>query len=538
MSILKYKAGLFVLALGGTIINLSSSQATERDWSFSYNNKGLLASSDGPRTDVSDITRYEYDAKGNLARVINALDHVTAISEYDAVGNPSTIVDPNGAVTRLTYAPQGWVTSMSTSAGTTRFEYNAVGDTTKLLRGNGSWLAYTWDDARRLVRIDNNQGERMEFELDSMGNRTAIRLKDITGNITKQHQWAYDELGRLLHSVGTGGHTSRTQYDLNDNPIRHTNPRQHIHTATYDSLNRLVKKTDPLFGVTQFEYDAQDNLTQIIDPRSSITQYHYDGLGNLTLLTSPDSGTSTYEYDGAGNITKKTDARGTVTILAYDALNRLTNRRYPANQALDVQFHYDSTAAGNNGVGRLTGVQDISGLLNYTYDADGNVSAQRHSVQVGAVTHQEQLGYGYDRANRLSRIDYPTGVSILYVRNTAGQVSQLQIRHGTETPTAFASNIKYQPFGPLKSLSWANGTTLQRTYDLDYRLTAQIVAGQNTTIPTMPSETSQECITVRLAISATATTHWIAWQKKQMLPDGRPMPMTLWAIAPRKHSAP
>lgn len=55
----------------------------------------------------------------------------------------------------------------------------------------------------------------------------------------------------------------------------------------------------------------------------------------------------------------------------------------------------------------------------------------------------------------------------------------MQIRRGTGQLTTFASNITYQPFGPLKSLTWANGTTLQRTYDLDYRLTAQTVAGQS-----------------------------------------------------------
>lgn len=481
MNILILRVGLLTLALGGTIITAPFLQAAERGWSFAYNAKGLLATLNGPRTDVNDITRYEYDTKGNLTLVTNALGHITAFSNFDVMGNSQTIVDPNGVITNLTFAPQGWLTSVSTADNTTRFEHNTVGDITKLTRGDGSWLAYTWDDARRLVRITNSSEEQAEFDLDPKGNRIAIRFKGVTGNLTKQHQWVYDELGRLLHSVGAAGQTSRTQYDLNNNPTTLTNPRNDNHTRAYDPLDRLVKNTDPLNSATHFEYDAQDNLTHVRDSRGVITQYKYDGLGNLTQLDSSDSGTSKYEYDAAGNITQKTDARGIVTSLTYDALNRLTARRYPTSPELNTRFHYDSIAASNKGIGRLTAVEDINGTLNYTYDIQGNLVAQLHTPSANEVTQSDNLGYGYDRANRLNRIDYPTGFSIHYLRNSAGQVSHVQIRRGADEPTTFVRDLAYLPFGPLKSLTWNNGTTLQRTYDLDYLLTAQTVAGRSST---------------------------------------------------------
>lgn len=481
MNILTCKVALLALALGGIIPPLPLCQAAERGWSFAYNTQGQFESSDGPRTDVSDITRYEYDAKGHLARIINAPGHTTTFSNFDTAGNPKTVVDSNSVITNLTYAPKGWMNSLSTATGTVRLEHNAVGDIIKIIRADNSWSTYTWDEARRLIQGTNNAGEQIEFDLDPMGNRTAVRIKDKTGQLTKQHQWVYDELGRLLRSVGAAGQASQTQYDLNDNPIALTNPRNHGHQRAFDSLNRLVMNTDPLNGITQLEYDAQDNLKQVRDPRGVTTQYQYDGLGNLTRVNSPDSGATHYQYDAAGNVTQQVDARGVVTTFTYDVLNRLTARRYPTNPALDVQFHYDSIAAGNKGIGRLTAVEDVNGVLNYTYDAQGNVTTQRQTAPENTATQPEQIGYGYDAANRLSRIDYPTGFSIVYSRNTTGQISQVQIRQGTEQPSAFASNITYQPFGPLKNLTWANGTTLQRTYDLDYRLTAQTVAGQSET---------------------------------------------------------
>ena len=49
--------------------------------------------------------------------------------------------------------------------------------------GDGSWLEYTWDDARRLTAVENNLGERIEYTLDAQGNRTAEAVRDSTGTL-------------------------------------------------------------------------------------------------------------------------------------------------------------------------------------------------------------------------------------------------------------------------------------------------------------------------------------------------------------------
>ncbi|MCO7555218.1 RHS repeat-associated core domain-containing protein [Metapseudomonas otitidis] len=469
-----HRLSVLALALVGTLA-ATGLQAASRSWSYTYTAAGQIETADGPRTDVQDITRYAYDAQGHLTSVTNALGHVTQLSRFDSYGNPQTVIDPNGVTTTLGYTPQGWLASVSVGGGTTAFEHDAIGQITRVTRADGCWLAYTWDDARRLTRITNNLGEQVEFDLDAMGNRTAQRIKDATNNLTQQQQWVYDELGRLLRSVGANGQTHSQQYDLNDNPTTDTNPRQFSRTRAYDALDRLVSSTDALNGVTTQAYDAQDNLTQVVDPRGVTTRYEYDGLGNLTQLISPDTGTTTFQHDAAGNVIQKTDARGVVTTYRYDALNRLIARQYPATPALNVQYHYDMTANGNKGVGRLTAVQDASGVLGYQYDERGNLIQQLRSVSVLGSDQYDTLGYAYDAANNLVRIDYPAGFSIHYSRNAAGQVSQVGFAVGNATPTPLASQIAYAPFGPLKSLTWNNGIVLNRTYDQDYQLTAQQV---------------------------------------------------------------
>ena len=473
-----FRASLLSLALSSALY-AGPLHAVERSVSYTYNALGLVETVNGPRTDVADITTYGYDNQGRLTTVTNALNQVTTLGNFDLLGNPQTVTDANGVVSSLTYTPQGWLSTVTRGGFTTTYVYNAVGDITQLTQGDGSFLTYTWDDARRLKAVTNNLGDKVEYDLDLMGNRTAQRLKDSGGVLTQQHQWVYDELGRLLRSVGAAGQNARQQYDLNDNPTVSTNPNNNSHNQAYDALNRLVQNTDPLNGVTGYEYDAQDNLTKVQDPRGVTTQYQYDGLGNLTQQISPDSGTSTFEYDAAGNVTKKTDARGVVTTYTYDALNRITAKRYPANSALDITYAYDMTAEGNKGIGHLTALLDSSGLIGFMYDERGNLISQTRTVKVSNVDRFENLAYSYDGASRLSGIGYP-GFTVTYPRNTAGQVTGVSLQIGSQPATTLASNISYLPYGPLKTLTWGNGIQLTRQYDQDYQLTQQNVGSWQT----------------------------------------------------------
>lgn len=467
-----YRLGALALACGIAM----SATAAERSWNYTYTAQGLIETADGPRTDVQDVTHYTYDAKGNLTKVTNALGQETLLGSYDERGNPGTITDANGVVSTLTYSgvdPK--LASITTAGSTTSFEHDAVGQLTKITRADGSWLQYTYDPARRLTAITNNLGERVEYDVDVAGKRTAQRLKDATGTLKQQQNWVYDELGRLLRSVGAGAQTDHYLYDLNDNPTGHTNPRQFSSSSSFDALDRMVSQTDALNGVTQLGYDAQDNLTKVQDPRGVTTRYEYDGLGNLIKLISPDSGTSTFEYDAAGNITKQTDARGVVVTFSYDALNRLTARHYPATPALDATYIYDATAGGNVGIGRLTAIQDGNGTLAYRYDARGNLIEQARSLSINGQTLADTVTFQYDAADQLVGIGYPGAVQVGYPRNAGGQVASVTLALDGGSATNVASGISYLPFGPLQQLTWANGIQLNRQYDQDYQLTRQDV---------------------------------------------------------------
>lgn len=81
-----------------------------RIWSYTYNRNGQVLTENGPRTDVNDITTYEYYSdttanwtRGDLKKITNAAAQVTQFTRYTPSGQPLESIDPNGVVTTHTY---------------------------------------------------------------------------------------------------------------------------------------------------------------------------------------------------------------------------------------------------------------------------------------------------------------------------------------------------------------------------------------------------------------------------------------------------
>jgi len=435
-----------------------------RTWNSRYNAQGLLATVDGPRTDVADVTAYAYDAQGNRISTTNALGHVTRITSHDAHGRPLVIEDANGITTTLAYDARGRLLSRDVAGALSGFTYDAVGNLTRLTLADGSTLDYGYDAAHRRVAVADNLGNRIAYTLDALGNRIEEQVTDPAGALTRTRARVYDSLNRLREDIGGEGQRWAYAYDAEGNRTSATDPNQHTTTYGYDALNRLVTALDPASGETRYGYDAQNNLTAVTDPRGNTTTYGYDGLGNQTQLTSPDSGLTTSGYDAAGNRIRQTDARGITATYTYDALNRLTAIHYP-DPAEDVSFTYD---AGPNGIGRLSGITDPSGTTTYTYDERGNRLQETRTMDGTRYV----TAYAYDAADKLTAITYPSGRQVTYPRDGAGRIVAVTLTHAGES-TTLASDIRYLPFGPLVSLTFGNGLTLTRSFDADYRLITQ-----------------------------------------------------------------
>ena len=430
---------------------------------------------DGPRTDVLDVTTYTYYAnndadsgkRGNVATIANALGQTTNITAYNAYGQPLTIVDPNGLTTNLAYDARMRLTSRSVGGETTSYGYDAVGQLTLVTLPDSSSLAYTYDAAHRLTAIADNLGNRIDYTLDGMGNRTQEQIHDPANALTQTRSRVYDALNRLFKDIGAQNQTTQYAYDNQGNVTSVTDPLTHVTGNQYDALNRLVIVTDPNLGHTQYAYNGIDQLTSVTDPRNLATTYNYDGLSNLNSQVSPDTGTTQNTYDSAGNLLTQTDAKSQTTTYVYDALNRVISITF--QDGSKQNYSYDT---GTNGLGRLTSIAELdpaqnqTSLLAYAYDQHGRVTSETRTVAgVAYVT-----AYQYDSAGRLSGMTYPSGRTVAYTFDALGRISQVSSTPPGGSAQMIANNVAYQPFGGVNGYLLGNGQSATRGFDQDGRI--------------------------------------------------------------------
>lgn len=181
-----------------------------RTTTYTYNAQGQVLTENGPRTDVNDLTSYEYytDTQaqwtaGDLKSITNALGHTTRYLQYDRNGRVLQIQHPDGQTTHLQYHPRGWVSQIeqrpagSSSGLITGYDYHPSGQLSRVHAPDGSHHSYQYDAAQRLIGITDALGNQVHYTLDALGNRTQEQWKDPAGQLRRQIQRSYDALGRV-----------------------------------------------------------------------------------------------------------------------------------------------------------------------------------------------------------------------------------------------------------------------------------------------------------------------------------------------------
>ncbi len=451
-----------------TVIDTATNQT--RTSTFTYTGLGQLQTIDGARTDVSDITTFTYYACtsgngcGQLQTVTDAANNLTTFGSYNAHGSPLSITDPNGTAITLTYDDRQRLTSRTVAGETTELEYWPTGLLKKITNPDSSFVSYGYDAAHRLTSVADTVGNTITYTLNGAGQRLTEEVRDPANTLTFRRTHVYNNLGRLVEQNGTAGQTTSFVYDADGNVTEVEDPMGRVSNQVYDELDRLAAVIDPALQFTDFAYDGQGNLSSVTDPRSLQTSYVYNGFGDQVSQTSPDTGTSSSPVDVVGNVDTATDARSKTGDYTYDALNRVIEIEH-ADET--VTLGYD---AGANGKGQLASMTDGAGTTTWAYDGVGRVTER--SQTTGSVTLE--VGYSYDIYGRPASLTTPSGQVLTY-EYTNGELSGLKVNGSW-----ILNQVAYQPFGPIKSWSWGNGTTTTRTYDTDGRLTQVSSAGTST----------------------------------------------------------
>ncbi|WP_119392177.1 RHS repeat-associated core domain-containing protein [Taklimakanibacter lacteus] len=445
-----------------------------RAWTYTYSPQGLLLAADGPLAGTGDTVTYAYDANGFVDTITNEMGHVTQVMAKNANGQPLTVRDANGVDTVMTYDDRNRLATVTVNPGpaqaVTSFTYDANSNITRITRPNGAYLDYTYSDARRVTVIADNTGSKIELGYDAMGNVTSRGIKDPANTVTFAQTQVFDELGRLMQSIGASSQTTLFTYDKTDDLKTVTDPRSNVYSYAYDALSRLIQETTEDTSTISYGLDGRDGLSTYTDPRSLVTSYVRNGFGEAIQEASPDAGTTVYVRDARGLITQMTDGRGIVTNFVYDNLGRETSRSFPSAAGETITWTWDSVASGNKGVGHLTSLSDQSGSMAFIHDARGNVVSDTHVI--GANSYP--VSYEYDAADSISQITYPSGRQVTITRNALGQVSTITTKKDAVSPVeTVVSGVGYSPMSEfVTGFAYGNGLTYEAQLTLDHWLDA------------------------------------------------------------------
>lgn len=457
------------------------STISQREWLFTYNDRGQLLTTSRALNAIPEETReyYEFNTnfvhKGDLKRITNALGQHIDYTEFDANGRVLRMSDVNGVETKYSYDARGRLASQAiANAIATTHIYDLNGNRVTSVLPNGVTLNYQYDPAKRLTSIANAEGDKISYEYDLESNLRFERVANASGAIGYIKENIYDALSRKQNTVNSFGQSQTHLYDANGNPTGDIDAKQQVTSQSFNALNQLKITTDALNGKTDYSYDGKGRITQIKDPKGNATTYLYNAFGDLISQTSPDTGTTTFTYDALGNRIGAVDARAVQVEYRYDALNRLTLVKYPAATAENITYSYDANITGNYGIGRVASITNTGAGLAYKYNALGLVSQK--TATVNAIASKTQ--YLYDAAGGLSRIIYPSGRVVNYSYDLAGRVVSVKTKENIlAAEQTVVSGINYLPFGPASNYVFGNGLSHLASYDNDYRLTGIQVGG-------------------------------------------------------------
>ncbi|HYR28396.1 MAG TPA: DUF6531 domain-containing protein, partial [Thermoanaerobaculia bacterium] len=486
-----------------------------------------VKSVDGPREDAADVTSFVYYPihstvpallRGHLAATRNAAGHITRYETYDAFGNVTRAVDPNGVATEMTYDVLGRLATSKIKGvagcnatkdplcgvdliGTSTYQ-PAAGPLHIEQRPGGGVTVYTYDARGRVKTVSRGPSasdlrEQIETTYDALtGRKTAERTRAYEGGtwVEKTSQsYTYTSEGELETVVHADQTSVAYTYDAAGRmaAVRDENHASPNTEYAYDAAGRMKTVKQKLasgWTTTSYAYDLHGNLASVTDPNGNVTAYAYDDFGQMIRQESPVTGTTRYDYDEAGNLVTSADANGMSTERTYDALGRVISTTSAVVASPDppppaptrpetVTWSYDDPTAGRYGIGRLTSMIDPAGTTLYEYERRGLLAQEQRTFD-GCFTTTASgtncgpsfengpfvTGYRYDADGNRSAIHYPSNeLSVTYTFDHAGRPL---------SASGAVTAAQYLPFGPLAQLTFANGTVQTLSYDTRYRVLA------------------------------------------------------------------
>ena len=366
----------------------------------------------GEIVEASIVTRFEYDALGNLTSRTEAAGRAEqrqTLYGYDARGRQVSVTYPavgvySEAVTALAANGLSAAATRAEQVRTlsTRTYYDPLGNAVANVDVGGAPSFKAYDAAGRVV-----------YEVDALGYVTAY-TRNAFGEATGVLRYAVATT--LASTVPTSAAQAPTAAavaaKVNATGVDHSADR--LLTTRYDALGRAVEVTEP----EAFNYDSATGQYSVA---GKTTRHTYNAYGDLiqTRVLGSSPADSRFYYDRLGRQTASVDALGYVTERAYDAAGNLVS-----NTEFSTRAEAGSWSA--TAYARPTRHTDDR-VTTYTYDqANRKTSETRVAARLNEGTGGTAdlvTRYGYDAVGNLTRTTDATGASTYSYYDALGRVT-------------------------------------------------------------------------------------------------------------------
>ena len=390
--------------------------ANNKPTTYIYNELGLPIYREDP---IGGITRWSYDQRGNLIKVINQRSFESNFG-YDDRNNLTKIIDSLGNEIQIEYHP----------------EYNLP---VRITDANGNTTKYMYDGKGNLIKVIDTLGNETNLSYDSRNQ--LIGIIDPLGNKIK---FNYDEDGQFKLLIDQNGNEVKFEYE-NGDLSKIIEPLGNVTRYLYEFPKRYITSViDVLGNQTKYEDNQAGNLIKLIDPLGRERQYLYDGLDRLTGVIYPDGSKIEYEGDKRSNLVSIKDQNGNTIQYKYDSLSRITAKIYP--DGIRIEFKYDE-------IGNIAEVNDLNGIYKYEYD-----SLNRLTKEI--LPDESQIKYEYNANGNLIKLVYPDGKILSYEYDVLNRVTKIIDESSNEV-----YQFQYDVLGEKAKLIYPNGITASYKYD-------------------------------------------------------------------------
>lgn len=398
--------------------------ATDPDVSFVLTPAGQRARMD----DSTGTTTQSFDARDRLVRRTDSRGR-TIDYAYDAVGNLVSRTTANQSHT-YAYDERNRLVRVTSVVGggparITSYTYDAAGNRTAMVAGDGTRTEYTYDSRHRLIGLGRSTGAgalqfAADYILDGTGLRTRVVERDEVGPL-RTIDYAFDAQSRLQretidHRDDSRDRESRWTHDRVGNrtsqvvetgPIGSRSVR--TTTNTYDVDDRLLRESEVVDTgapvVSDLAYDDNGNLVRRTTGATS-TEFLWDEAGRM--VEQREGGTTTrFVYDGEGRRIARTvtPAAGVATTteylvdptFAHDQVIERFERSGAAPFAIAVAYTFGDAILAQTGFGAAAGERFVH--------ADGFGSTRMLTDSTGVVTDRiDYDAYGVEIARSGSTV--------------------------------------------------------------------------------------------------------------------------------------